>query len=169
MLNVSHLIKGSITALAVVAGGATAMTVERAPYVATAPQFTNARQSTVNRFRLEFGVPSENIWDNAWGPAPNQSFAGVKGDRLPMTRTRAVRQGRRRLIDGEYPVAAISWQHSLAAAAPSLSKLDAGDQGAFSRGCAACQTAADRGGSVPKAVKLRPHQTIVAVRPGARG
>jgi hypothetical protein len=173
MLNVSRLIKGSIAALAVVAGGATAMTVERAPYVATAPEFpNNARQPTVNRFRLEFAAPSENIGDKARGRAPNQSFtlaAGVKGDRLPMTRTRAARQRKRRLIDGDYPFAAIGWQRSLAEAAPSLSKLDAGDQGAFSRGCAACQTAADGGGSVSKAGKLRPHQTIAAARPAARG
>jgi hypothetical protein len=173
MSNVSRLIKGSIAVLAVVAGGATAMTVERAPYAATAPELTNnARQSTVNRFRLEFAAPSENIGDNAWGPAPDQSFtltAGLKGDRLPMIRTQAVRHGRRQLIDGDYPFAAVGWQRSLAAAAPSLSKLDGGDQGAFSRGCAACQTAADRGGSVPKAAKLRPHQTIAAARAAARG
>jgi hypothetical protein len=71
-----------------------------------------------------------------------------KADRLPITRTPAVQQGKRRLIDGDYPFAAIGWQRSLAAAAPSLSKLEADDQGAFSRGCAACQTA-DRGGSGP--------------------
>jgi hypothetical protein len=151
MLNVSRLIKGSIAALAVITGGATAMTVERAPYGATAPELTkNARQSTVDRFRLEFAAPSENIWDNAWGPAPNQSFtlaAGVKGDRLAMTGTWAARHGKRGLIDGDYPFAAIGWQRSLAEAAPSLSKLDAGDQGAFSRGCVACQTSADRAGS----------------------
>jgi hypothetical protein len=172
MLNVSRLIKGAIATLAVVAGGATAMTLERAPYAATAPELTNnVRQSTANRFRLEFAVPSDNIWDNAWGPAPNQSFTlapGVKGDRLPMTRTQAVQSGRRRLIDEGYPFAAIGWQRSLAAAAPSLSRLD-GDQGAFSRGCVACQTNADRGGSVPQAAKLRPHQTIAAARPAARG
>jgi hypothetical protein len=58
MLNVSRLIKGSIAALAVVAGGATAMAVvsnERAPHAATAPELTNiALQSTADRFRLEF-------------------------------------------------------------------------------------------------------------------
>jgi len=98
MLKVSRWIKGSIAALAVVAGGATAMTAEHAPYVAAASELTaNAPQSTVNRFGSEFAT------------AP-------------------------------------SWQRSLVAAAPSLSKLEAGDQGAFSRGCAACQTA-DRDGA----------------------
>jgi hypothetical protein len=97
-----------------------------APYAATAPGLTNsAPQFTVNQFR--------------------------KGDRLPMTRTRAVRH--RRLIDGDFPFASIGWQRSLAAAAPALSKLDADDQGAFSRGCAACQTGADLGGSVPQAAR----------------
>jgi hypothetical protein len=166
------LIKGSIAAVAVVASGATAMTLERAPYAATAPELTNnVGQLTANRFRLEFAAPSENIWNNAWAPAPNQNFTsvpGVKGDRLPMTRTQAVQSGRRRLINGGYPFAAIGWQRSLAAAAPSLSRLD-GDQGAFSRGCVACQTNADRGGPVPQAAKVRSHQTIAAARPAARG
>jgi hypothetical protein len=118
MLNVSRLIKSSMAALAVVAGGATAMAVvsnEQAPYAATAPELTNsALQSTANRFRLEFAAPSENI--RAWWPASTQSFTlAVKGDRLPMTRTRAVRDGSR-LIDGDYPFAAIGWQRAVAAA-----------------------------------------------------
>jgi hypothetical protein len=58
MLNVRHLIKGSIAALAIVAGGATAMAVVsnvRAPYAATAPVLMNgAPQSTADRFRWEF-------------------------------------------------------------------------------------------------------------------
>jgi uncharacterized protein YgbK (DUF1537 family) len=58
MSNVRRLIKGSIAALAVVAGGATAMAVvskEQAPYVATAPELANgAPQSIANRFRSEF-------------------------------------------------------------------------------------------------------------------
>jgi len=58
MLNVRRLIKGSIAALAVVAGGATAMAVvsdARAPYVATAPELANnAPQSIADRFRSEF-------------------------------------------------------------------------------------------------------------------
>jgi hypothetical protein len=58
MLNVRRLIKGSIAALAVVAGGAAAMAVvsnEQAPYVATAPELENAApQSIANRFRSEF-------------------------------------------------------------------------------------------------------------------
>ena len=58
MLSVSHFIKGSIAAIAVVAGGATAMAVVRnvrAPYAATAPELTNgALQSTADRFRWEF-------------------------------------------------------------------------------------------------------------------
>jgi hypothetical protein len=58
MLNVSRLIKGSIVAVAVVAGGVTAMAVVsnvRAPYAATGPELTNgALQSTADRFRWEF-------------------------------------------------------------------------------------------------------------------
>jgi hypothetical protein len=58
MLNVSCLIKGSIVAVAVVAGGVTAMAVvsnARAPYAATGPELTNgAPQSIANRFRTEF-------------------------------------------------------------------------------------------------------------------
>jgi hypothetical protein len=110
----------------VAAGGILALAwwvMGAAPYVATATGLTNsAPQFTVNRFS--------------------------KSDRLPMTMTPAMRHGSRRLVDGGYPFAAIGWQRSLAAAAPSLSKLEADDQGAFSRGCAACQTA-DRGGSGP--------------------
>jgi hypothetical protein len=62
MSNVRRLIKGSIAALAVLAGGATAMAVvsnERAPY---APELTNsALQSNADRFRLEFAE---------WPPRP---------------------------------------------------------------------------------------------------
>jgi hypothetical protein len=58
MLNFSRLIKGSIAALAVVAGGATAMAVvrnEEARYVATTPELANgAPQSIADRFRSEF-------------------------------------------------------------------------------------------------------------------
>jgi NADPH-dependent glutamate synthase beta subunit-like oxidoreductase len=58
MSNVSRLIKGAIAALAVVAGGVTAMAVvsnARAPYVATAPELANgAPQSIADRFRSEF-------------------------------------------------------------------------------------------------------------------
>jgi hypothetical protein len=99
MFKVSRWIKGSIAALAVVAGGATAMTIEHAPYVAAALT-NNVSQSTVNRFRSEFAT------------AP-------------------------------------SWQRSLAAAAPALSKLEASGQGALSRGCAACQTADGGGARAP--------------------
>jgi hypothetical protein len=152
MLNIGRLIKGSIAALAVVAGGATAMAVvgngQDAPTASISVNRLSkgdGPQSTVNRFRLEFAAPGENIWGKrAFWPASAQSFtlaAGVRDDRLPTTRTRAVRHGSSRLIDGSYPFAAVGWQRSLAAAAASLSKLDAGDQGAFSRGCAACQTA----------------------------
>ena len=53
-----RLIKGSIAALMVVAGGATAMALvsnERASYVATAPELGNsAPQSVADRFRREF-------------------------------------------------------------------------------------------------------------------
>lgn len=168
MFNVSRLIKSSIAALAVVAGGATAMTLERAPHAVASPELANdAPQSIADRFRLEFAGPGDNA------SAPNQSFtlaAGVKGDRLPMTRTTrttAVRHTSRRLIDGDYPFAAIGWQRSLAAAAPSLSKLDGSDRGAISRGCAACQTAPNRGDSVVQAENLRRHQTIAA-HPAAR-
>jgi cytochrome c556 len=79
MLDVIHfirLIKGSIAALMVVAGGATALAVVsngQAPYTATAPELTHsALQSTANRFRSEFPAPSENI--HAWWPASTQSF-----------------------------------------------------------------------------------------------
>ena len=58
MLDVIRLIKGSIAALMVVAGGATAMALvgnEQAPYVATAPELANsAPQSIADRFRTEF-------------------------------------------------------------------------------------------------------------------
>jgi hypothetical protein len=58
MFNVSRLIKGSIAALAVVAGGATAMALvsnEQAPHVVAAPELANgARQSVADRFRSEF-------------------------------------------------------------------------------------------------------------------
>jgi len=178
MLNVSRLIKGSIAALALVAGGATAMAVvsngQDAPTASISVNRLSkgdAPQSAVIRFRSEFAVPGENRDSGAWRPASAQSVtpaAGVKDDRQPTTRARAVRHsgGSPRLIDGNYPFAAIGWQRSLAAAAPSLSKLDGGGQGAFSRGCAACQTAA---GSVPKAAEVRPHQTVAAARPAARG
>jgi len=57
-VNVSRLIRGSIAALAVVAGGATAMALvsnEQAPHVATAPELANgAPQSIADRFRSEF-------------------------------------------------------------------------------------------------------------------
>jgi hypothetical protein len=174
MLNVGRLIKGSIAALAVVAGGATAMAVvsngQDAPTASISVNRLSkgdAPQAAVNRFRLEFAAPGENIWDKRAASAPSLTLAaGLKDERLPTTRTRAVRQGSPRLIDGNHPFAAIGWQRSLAAAAPSLSKLDGGDQGAFSRGCAACQNAA---GSVPKAAEVRPHRTIAATRPAARG
>jgi len=149
MLNVSRLIKGSIAAVAVVAGGATAMAVVSNGQDAPTASISVNRlgkgdvpQSTAYRFRSEFAAAGEN-------------------SRLPTTGTRAVRHGSPRLIDENYPFAAIGWQRSLAAAAPSLAKLDAGGQGAFSRGCAACQTAA---GSAPKAAEVRPHQTIAAAR-----
>jgi hypothetical protein len=71
-----RLIKGSIAALMVVAGGATALAVAsngQAPYTATAPELTNsALRSTADRFRSEFPVPSENI--HAWWPASVQSL-----------------------------------------------------------------------------------------------
>jgi hypothetical protein len=71
-----RLIKGSIAALMVVAGGATALAVAsngQAPYTATAPELSNSvLQSTANRFRSEFPAPSENI--HAWWPASVQSL-----------------------------------------------------------------------------------------------
>jgi hypothetical protein len=95
MLNVSRLIKGSIAALAVVAGGATAMAVVsngQAPYAATAPEPTNsALQSTANRFRLEFAgaVPHRLYWppSAAWAelrvwaacPPTDDAAPGVLG------------------------------------------------------------------------------------------
>jgi hypothetical protein len=58
MSNVRRLIKGSVAALSLVAGGATATAVvskERAPYVVTAPELANgAPQSVADRFRSEF-------------------------------------------------------------------------------------------------------------------
>jgi hypothetical protein len=58
VINFIRLIKGSIAALMVVAGGATAMALvsnERAPYVAAAPELANsAPQSVADRFRTEF-------------------------------------------------------------------------------------------------------------------
>jgi hypothetical protein len=126
MLNVRRLIKGSIAALAVVAGGATATAVvsngQDDPTMSISVNRLDkgdALQSTFDRFRLESAAPNENIWDNrAWWPASAQSFgltASVKGDRLPMVRTRAVQDGSR-LIDADYPFAAIGWQRSVAAA-----------------------------------------------------
>jgi hypothetical protein len=119
MLNVSRLIKGSITALAVVATAMAVVSNEQAPYAATAPELTNSTlQSTANRFRLEFATPSESI--RAWWPASTQSFTLAKGDRLPMTK--AVRHDSRQLIDGGYPFAANGWQRSVATAAPATTR-----------------------------------------------
>jgi len=152
MLNIGRLIKVSIAALAVVAGGATAMAVVSNDAPIASISLSKGNQSAANRFGSEFASPGENT---------AQSFTladGLKGDRAATTRPRAARHASPRLINGNYPFADIGWQRSLAAAAPSLSKFEAGGQGAFSRGCAACQTA------VPKTAEVRPHQT-----PAARG
>ena len=73
---IKRLIKGSIAALMVVAGGATALAVVsngQAPYTATAPELTHsALPSAANRFRSEFPAPSGNI--DAWWPASTQDF-----------------------------------------------------------------------------------------------
>lgn len=119
MLNVSRLIKGSIAALAVVAGGATAMAVvnnKQVSYVATAPELANsAPQSTADRFRVEFAAPSENI--RAWWPASTQSFTlAVKGDRQPMTKVQAVRHATSPIDGGS------GWQRSVAATAPTTTR-----------------------------------------------
>ena len=115
MLNVSRLIKVSIAAFAVVAGGATAMAVVgngQASYAATATD--SALQSTTNRFRSEFAAPDENM--RAWWPASTQSYTlAAKDHRLPTTKARAVRHPKR-LIDGGYPFAESGWQRSVAAA-----------------------------------------------------
>lgn len=142
MSKFGRLITGSIAALAVVAGGATAMTTGPRPSGATAAELA----SNASRFRAEFALPGAN------GAAPHQSFssgAGLKGHR-PTTRTAAVRHAGHRLIDGNYPFAAIGWQRSLVSAARSLSQFDAAGQGALSRGCVPCRTAADRRDGVPQ-------------------
>jgi hypothetical protein len=138
-----------------------------APYATTAPGLMkSAPQFTVNQFRkgdrlgLQFAILSQvgGARQNSVSERTREKLAALarRAPNLldpPMSRTPAVQHGARRLIEGDYPFAAIGWQRSLAAAAPSLSKLDADDQGAFSRGCAACQTGADLDGSVSQAAR----------------
>lgn len=141
MLKVGRLIKGSVAALAVVAGGATGMTIAHVPSVATTTEITN----NANRFSSEFAPRP------ATGIAANQSFtssAGANRDR-PISRTAVGRHAAHRLIDTNYPFAAVGWQRSLAAAAHSLSQFD-GDEHAFGRGCVPCRTAAGRRGAAPQ-------------------